>query len=221
MGNDGIKFPVRDSNNVTHVEGEARILGKDSQIEVYEMVRPVLKMAGNKPLVIVTPYHRWVTGLCCNRASHRVNTGKVQWTTTLNKKLEEATWNLRSHLFNKGYRNTMVVNPLTTDGGMTMHEAWDKSTTIPSSKFFQRLAASLIANNSFMPSKRRFSLNPSIPNNQRSKATPADQRPRGGQSGPECRSCLIMTGVRGEARAVITTAIEAEVTAGRHLPTTT
>ena len=183
VGDDGIKFPVRDPNGVIHVEGEARILGKDSQIKIYEMVQPVLKMAGNKPLVIVMPYHRWVTGPCCSIAGHAVNTGNVQWMTPLNEKLEEATRNLRSYLFNKGYRNTVVVNPLSTDGGMRLQEAWDDSTTLPSSKYFQRLAASLIANNSSMTSKRRFSLDPNTPI-KRSKATPADQRPRGGQPGP-------------------------------------
>ncbi len=32
--------------------------GQDSQIEIYEIVKTLLKMAGYRPLVIVMPYHR-------------------------------------------------------------------------------------------------------------------------------------------------------------------
>ena len=111
--------------------------------------------------------------------------GNGHWMTTSNEKLEEATRNLRSYLFNKGYRNAVVVNPLTTDGGMMLQEAWDESMTIPSGKFFQKLASSLIANNSSMASKRRFSLDFSPQgNNKRGRANPADHRPRGSQTGP-------------------------------------
>ena len=72
---EGIKFPTRDANGITHLEGEIQILGKESQMEVYNTLLLLLKMVGSRPLVLIMPYHRWIQNPCCSNKSHTTNGG--------------------------------------------------------------------------------------------------------------------------------------------------
>ena len=83
-------------------------------------------------------------------------------------RLEDVGQNLLSFLFNKGFRNSVIINPLRATEGMPLHDIWEHSNTIPGMKFFSKLGTKLIANNSLMASKRRFSLDPPQDSNKRS-----------------------------------------------------
>ena len=175
----GLSFPARDEAGVVHLTGEAKVIGKDSQYEAFNLLQPLFKAAGGKPMVLITPYLRWTEKTCCSDTTHTTNTGNMMWAEHLATKLDEAARNYRTFFHTKGYKNISVLNPGIIGTEMVPHEIWDTDPTIPGAAFFDKLAASIIVNNT--TSKPR-PVNTGGPPNKRQRQNPSANARGGGQS---------------------------------------
>ncbi len=152
-------------------------------MEVYNTLLPLFKMVGSRPLVIIMPYHRWVQNPCCSNKSHTTNGGTHPWIEQLIVRIEDAGQNLRSFLFNKGFRNSVVINPQRSIEELPKQEIWELSNTIPSMKFLSKLGTKLIVNNSSMSTKRRLNVDPPEDNTKRNRGSQPGTAHSGGQGG--------------------------------------
>ena len=131
---------VKGSDGVYHVPGELILAAKDVQYNVYDMIKPVLRVAGNVPMVLLTPMFRYVAGRCCGDEEHLTNAGDPEFDSDLAAKLDVARINMRPFLFMDNIRCANVINPTPLMTKMKREECWGVDPVHPQKAFFKQLA---------------------------------------------------------------------------------
>jgi len=149
MEDGNIVLPAKDDMAIAlHLPGEVKVIGADGLNALITAILPLLRVGGNTPVVLITPYKRWVSSRCCENAGHTTNTATPEWEAALEAKLADLNRSIRTLLFNKGFRNVRVVNPCSFARNLPQHEVWDfDNPTLPATKFFDEVATSLLNNN--------------------------------------------------------------------------
>ena len=115
---------MKGSDGVYHVPGELILAAKDVQYNVYNMIKPVFRVAGSVPLVVLTPMFRYVAGRCCGDEDHLTNAGDPEFESDLAAKLDEVRINMRTFLFMDNIRCANVINPTPLMTKMKREECW-------------------------------------------------------------------------------------------------
>ena len=105
------ELPKRSASGIYHVAGDLIVASKDVQYNLYKVIRPLLMAAGNRPLVIVTPFPRYTDSPCCEDPSHITNFKSEGFAENIVRQLGELRSNFRSFLFTDRIRRASTVNP--------------------------------------------------------------------------------------------------------------
>jgi len=139
-----VNLPIREDNGAIHIKGELRVLGKDAQYEIFKQILPLLTVAGKRPVILVTPFSRWLLGRCCEEKDHITNFNDMEYETTLATQLLELARNFRSFCFTKGMREVRILDPFTLTKELPKIELWEDSVTYPSTRFYSKMAEKII-----------------------------------------------------------------------------
>ena len=52
------KQPYKDKHRSFHVEGNLVLALKEVQLNLYRLMKPILKAVGQRPFIVITPMHR-------------------------------------------------------------------------------------------------------------------------------------------------------------------
>jgi hypothetical protein len=104
-------LPKRDAKGIYHVSGDLIVADKQVQLNLYKAVRPLLMAAGNRPLIVITPFPRYVSSPCCHEEGHVTNFKDGDYVDSILAQLAEVRVNFKSFLFSDRIRRVNVINP--------------------------------------------------------------------------------------------------------------
>ena len=148
-------LPKRGTNGIYHIVGELTIAPKEIQYNVYSAIRPLLKAAGNRPLVIVTPFPRYVSAPCCADSEHVTNFRDADYTDKIMSQLAEIRANFKSFLFTDHLRRISVINPAPLMDDRMGAEFW-QDPVHPKEGAFEQLATLVLESAERLAGKRKF-----------------------------------------------------------------
>jgi len=148
--------PKRGEDGIYHVKGELVLAHRDVQFSIYKTIKPVLAAAGAKPIIIVTPFPRYMSAACCTDPEHMTNYGDQDFGDNLRDKLEEMRSNMRSYLFSDNIRRAGVINPTPLLDQTHPAGQWDDPVH-PARPFFTKLADMVMKSAERILGKRRLS----------------------------------------------------------------
>ena len=105
------ELPKRSANGIYHISGELIVASKEVQYNLYKVIRPLLMAVGNRPLVVVTPFPRYISAPCCGEPSHVTNFRDADFAENIIGQLGELRMNFRSFLFSDRLRRTSTIDP--------------------------------------------------------------------------------------------------------------
>jgi len=131
-----------------HLKGRVEVLSNDSLSSLLNTIMPLLTVGGNIPVVLVTPFKKWIADRCCQDTTHCTNTATPQWEADLEMRLADAARHIRTTLFSKGVRHVRVLNPCTIGKGLPQYEVWDiDNDFMPAYRLFDEVASSILTHN--------------------------------------------------------------------------
>ena len=104
-------LPTRDEKGIYHVTGDLIVASKEIQFNIYKALRPLLMAAGDRPLVLVTAFPRYVSSPCCPDETHCTNFREETFIDSIMCQLAEVRSNFKSFVFGDGIRRANVINP--------------------------------------------------------------------------------------------------------------
>jgi len=134
--------------------GELTIAPKEIQYNVYKAIRPILMAAGSRPLVIVTPFPRYVSAPCCADKDHVVNFRDGDYIDKIMQQLGEIRANFKSFLFTDHLRRISVVNPAPLMDDRLAAEFW-QDPVHPKEGAFEQLATLVVESAERLAGKRK------------------------------------------------------------------
>jgi len=148
------QLPKRDEQGVYHVGGELVVAEKEVQYNLYKAVRPLLMAAGSKPIVIITPFPRYLLSPCCSDPSHVTNFREDGYTDKVMASLDDMRNNYRSFLFTDRIRRASVINPAPLMEEGPVSELWEDPVH-PKAEIFNQLADLVIQSSDRLVGKRK------------------------------------------------------------------
>ena len=146
----------KDGDGRFHVEGELILAPKTSQLNIFNMLKPVMAAGGEVPFIFITPMPRYVSGTSCDSEEHLTNRSEPGFVNNLLDGLEDVRRNFRSFLFNDNIRRAGVINPCPLIEGMEEEEVWGTDDPIhPKTVFYTKLAKLTIEQVERVIGKRR------------------------------------------------------------------
>ena len=76
---DSTTHQTRDGSGRYHVKGELILANKAAQLNIYNMLKPILAAGGDAPFVIITPMLRYMAGPCCDSNEHLTNSSELSY----------------------------------------------------------------------------------------------------------------------------------------------
>ena len=86
---DSTTHQTRDGSGRYHVKGELILANKAAQLNIYNMLKPILAAGGDAPFVIITPMLRYVAGPCCDSNEHLTNSSEPSYVSNMLDGLED------------------------------------------------------------------------------------------------------------------------------------
>ena len=62
---------------------------KSVQLNLYKAIQPLLMAAGNRPLIVITPFPRYISSPCCHNENHVTNFREANYVDTILAQLAE------------------------------------------------------------------------------------------------------------------------------------
>ena len=148
----------KDGDGRFHVEGELILAPKTSQLNIFNMLKPVMAAGGEVPFIFITPMPCYMSGTSCDSEEHLTNRSGPGIVNNLLDGLEDVRRNFRSFLFNDNIRRAGVINPCPLIEGMEEEEVWETDDPIhPKTVFYTKLAKLTIEQVERVIGKRRRS----------------------------------------------------------------
>jgi len=148
-------LPKRDSNGIYHVCGDLIVADKTVQYNLYKAVRPLMMAVGNRPLILVTPFPRYVSSPCCHEEGHITNFREPDYVDGILAHLVEVRSNFKSFLFSDRIRRANVINPGPIMEDKTAGPHW-ADPVHPASDSFDKLSELVIESGERLLGKRKF-----------------------------------------------------------------
>jgi hypothetical protein len=113
---------TKDALGKYHVQGDAIIVSASTQIEVFKMVLPLLRVAKKHSSVLVGPLPWYLYTACCRDSEHVTNLRKDDYRSRMRADCDTARQKLRDPAWFNGFEQTKAINP-----GRTLRELCDKN----------------------------------------------------------------------------------------------
>jgi hypothetical protein len=142
---DGTMLPALKGNDgIFHLEGDLVVAGKDRQMEILNMISPIMEMVREIPVVFITPMARYFKNGCCDEMPHISNRFQRSFREDINKQLAELARNVKNFMFMNNFRNVLVLEPAVDMRGLSDDEIWDSDPIHPRESFYDILARSIV-----------------------------------------------------------------------------
>ena len=148
-------LPTRGQNGVYHVKGALYVAHKETQYHMYKTIRPLLMAAGNRPMVIITPFPRYVSAPCCADRTHITNFRDINYTDEIMASLADIRTNFKSFLFADRIRRVNVINPAPLMDDRLSAEHW-QDPVHPKEDSFRQLATLVMEAADRLAGKRKL-----------------------------------------------------------------
>ena len=148
------ELPKRGAGGIYHVRGELTIAQRDIQLNIYNAVKPILMAAGTRPLIVITPFPRYMCSPCCPDKEHITNFSKDDYMDTMLASLSEIRNNFRTFMFTDNIRRVSLINPAPLMDDRAASEYW-QDPVHPGATAFDQLAELVIKSASHLADKRK------------------------------------------------------------------
>ena len=128
------------SDGQFHVEGELILAPKATQLNIFNLLKPVMAASGDIPFILITPMQRYVAGSCCEYDEHLTNRREPGYVSAMLDGVEDVRRNFRSFLFSDNIRRAGVINPSPLTEGLDQSEVWGTDPIHPKKEFYTKLA---------------------------------------------------------------------------------
>jgi hypothetical protein len=109
---EGALMPAsRGQDGRLHIKGDLEVAGKERQMEVLNMLKPLLDLLRDKKIILVAPMPRYVAAGCCDEREHVSNRFQRGFKDLIDEKLAGVKLNMKNFLFVNGYRQAVVLDP--------------------------------------------------------------------------------------------------------------
>ena len=149
------ELPKRTADGIYHIPGELIVASKDVQYNLYKVIRPLLMAAGNRPLVIVTPFPRYICKPCCDEPGHVTNFKDAGFADDIIGQLGELRSNFRSFLFADRIRRASTINPAPLMEDTPVMGLWEDPVH-PKQEIFAKLAELVVESAERLQGKRKL-----------------------------------------------------------------
>jgi hypothetical protein len=120
------------------------VAGKDRQMEILNMILPIMEMVKEIPVVFIAPMARYFKNGCCDEKSHISNRFQRSFRDDINKQLADLTKNVKNFMFMNNLRNVVVLDPAVDMKGLADDEIWEDDPIHPRESFYDLLARSVV-----------------------------------------------------------------------------
>jgi hypothetical protein len=161
--------PRRGDDGIYHVEGEVYVCGRDTLLQHFNTIKPLLDLSNKRRGILISPMPRYTQAGCCSEPDHCSNRRFQDFEQQQQQNLDMAKKHLKDYLYYDGYRNIRVLDPCIDLRAVDPADAWDEDPIHPTSIVYSRIAAAVAKVN------------------DRMRATEADMKRRRdsmGESGP-------------------------------------
>ena len=108
---------------------------------MYNLLKPVLKAVGGRPMVVITPMPCYLKNRCCSDTDHPTNFREDDYGQEMKAKLFELRVNIRTFLFTDNIRRVAVINPTPIMEKMEQSEVWRVDPVHPKAELYKKLAS--------------------------------------------------------------------------------
>jgi hypothetical protein len=118
------QLPKVNKDDICHIKGEVQVASRETQMEHFHTIRPLIDAVGKKKTLLVAPLPRYITTGCCSDRGHTINRLDPYYRENMNMQLESLKRNLKDHVYNMNRRNIKVMDPMLDLRGMDPSEVW-------------------------------------------------------------------------------------------------
>jgi hypothetical protein len=139
----GLRPAIRGDDGKHHVEGDLEILAKDRQMEVLNMLIPLLDQLKDSTIIFIAPLPRYYLEGCCDERTHVANRFQREYKEIMLQKLADMKNNIKNFMFINRYRNVIVMDPAVDIKMLGEAEVWGVDPVHPMEAMYSSLARSV------------------------------------------------------------------------------
>jgi hypothetical protein len=133
-------MPKKQQDGRFHIQGELVVCPGETQLELLNIMKPVLDAVGNKLAIFVTPLPRYVISGCCEDPTHVSNREDRHFRSDMNLQLEGLRRTVKNFLFNTGRRSIRILDTTTVIKGLEDADLWCTDPVHPIESVYGRIA---------------------------------------------------------------------------------
>jgi hypothetical protein len=142
---DGSLLPaLKGADGIFHLDGDLVVAGKERQMEILNMILPILEMVRDLLVVFIAPMARYFKNGCCDERNHISNRFQRSFRDDINRQLADLTKNIKNFMFMNNLRHVKVIDPAVDMRGLSDDEIWEDDPIHPRENFYDILARSVV-----------------------------------------------------------------------------
>jgi hypothetical protein len=136
--------PRSEEDGIFHLVGDVTISTKETQLEHFNIIKPLLNLASKRRCILVTPLPRYVISGCCLNPDHCSNRRYQDFKQHMLGTLEMYRKNFKDFLYYGGMKNIKVMDPCMDIRGMEDSDVWDLDPVHPLPLVYAKMAGGVI-----------------------------------------------------------------------------
>jgi hypothetical protein len=136
--------PRRDEDGIYHLTGDVTTSTKETQLEHFNSIRPLLNLAAKRRFILVTPLPRYVTAGCCLNPDHCLNRWYQDFQQHMLNTLEMFRKNFKDFLYYEGMKSIRVMDPCMDVRGLEDSDIWGDDPVHPLPLVYAKMAGGVI-----------------------------------------------------------------------------
>jgi hypothetical protein len=143
---DGSRMAPRrdDDDGKFHLVGDVTVSSKETQLEQFNDLKPLLRLAAKRRCIVITPLPRYVNAGCCLNPDHCSNRRYQDFRQHMLDTLEMLRKNYKDFLYYEGMKSIKVLDPCIDLRGLDETEVWDNDPVHPQPLVYTRIATAVI-----------------------------------------------------------------------------
>jgi hypothetical protein len=136
--------PRRDEEGIYHLTRDVTTSTKETQLEHFNSIRPLLNLAAKRRCILVTPLPRYVTAGCCLNPDHCSNRRYQDFKQHMLNTLEMFRKNFKDFLYYEGMKSIRVMDPCMDIRGLEDSDIWGADPVHPLPLVYAKMVGGVI-----------------------------------------------------------------------------
>jgi hypothetical protein len=137
--------PRRDEDDGKfHLVGDVTVSSKETQLEKFNNIKPLLKLAAKRWCIVVMPLPRYVNAGCCLNPDHCSNRRYQDFKQHMLDTLEMLRKNYKDFLYYEVMKSVKVLDPCIDLRGLDETEIWDTDPVHPLPLVYAKIATGMV-----------------------------------------------------------------------------